>query len=206
MGGGKSRGVRGFHRACCLAASHRGRPDYPSFERAYLLDWIAGMCSLMGLPRPSEERSLLLAQEAEAWITRRVDAAFPGAVAAIRQLHAQGYPLCTASGESSTQLAGYLSCMGVRACFGRLYGPDLIDTFKTSPAYYARLLADAAIPPTAAVIVDDSLDALAWAAEVGACPVYVGAPASAVGAPRWQITSLADLPALLAQLEGTTAQ
>jgi hypothetical protein len=76
------------------------------------------MCAVLHLACPSEERSIRLAHEAEAWITQRVDAASPGAVEAIRLLHARGYTLCTASGESSTQPAGYLSGMGVRSRFG----------------------------------------------------------------------------------------
>lgn len=180
-------------------------PDYPSFERAYLLDWLGDMCRLVGVPCPPEEQGLRLAREAEAWITARVDAAMPGVAETIRLLHAQGYTLHTASGEPSAHLTNYLTRMGVRECFGRLYGPDLIDTFKTGPAYYARLLADVDVAPADAVVVDDSLDALAWAAEVGAHPVRVGAPSSGDGAATCCIPSLTTLPALLAQMEQSTA-
>jgi beta-phosphoglucomutase-like phosphatase (HAD superfamily) len=176
-------------------------PDYPTFERTYLLDWLGDMCLLVGVPCPSPEQCVLLAREAEAWITAQVDAAMPDAVETIRLLHAQGYTLHTASGEPSMHLINYLTGMGVRECFGRLYGPDLIDTFKTSSTYYARLLADASVAPASAVVVDDSPDALAWAADVGAHPVRVGAPASNDGAATCSITSLSDLPALLARIE-----
>jgi HAD superfamily hydrolase (TIGR01509 family) len=175
-------------------------PDYPGFERAYLLDWLGGMCRIVGVGCPPAERCLALAREAEAWITARVDAAMPGAVETIRLLHARGYTLHTASGEPSVHLTNYLSSMDVRACFGRLYGPDLIDTFKAGPAYYARLLADAGIAPAQALVVDDSRQALAWAAEVGACPVHVGPPAPD-GAAGYSIASVRDLPALLPRIE-----
>jgi hypothetical protein len=46
----------------------------------------------------------------------------------IRTLYAAGYRMMTASGEVSLSLDGYLTGMGVRDCFERLYGPDLIDT------------------------------------------------------------------------------
>ena len=61
---------------------------------------------------------------------------------AIRTLPAAGHRLMAASGEDSVSLDGYLEGMGLRACFERLYGPDLIDTHKAGPEYYARLLAD----------------------------------------------------------------
>lgn len=175
--------------------------NYPDFERAYLRDWVEDMCRLVGVPRPRREQGLRLAREAEAWITAQVEAALPGVVQTIRRLHTQGYSLHTASGEPSLHLHNYLTRMGVRACFGQLYGPDVIDPFKTSPAFYERLLADAGVAAADAVVVDDSLDALAWAAEVGAYTVRVGAPAPDGCVMAGCITSLRDLPTLLAQIE-----
>lgn len=175
-------------------------PDYASFERAYQRDWLGGMTALVGVPLPPEEEGLALARHASAWITRRVRAACPGAVAAIHALHARGYPLHTASGESSADLAGYLEGMGVRACFGRLYGPDLLDTFKAGPEFYTRLLADAGVAPADALMVDDSPTALTWAAASGARTVLVGrAPCTAL-APTLRIDRLAELPTHLQAL------
>lgn len=162
------------------------------------------MCELVGVPAPPEEEGLALARRATAWITRRTRAAFPGAAAAIRALHARGYRLHTASGESSADLAGYLDGLGegLRDCFGRLYGPDLIDTFKDGPAYYARLLADAGVAPADALVVDDSPRAVAWAGEVGTRAVLVGrAPPGA--STTACIGGLAELPALVERLAAT---
>jgi hypothetical protein len=61
----------------------------------------------------------------------------------------QGYALHTVSGACSLELAGALEGMGVRHCFGRLYGADLINTFKEGPEYYARLFADVGVQPEA---------------------------------------------------------
>jgi beta-phosphoglucomutase-like phosphatase (HAD superfamily) len=108
----------------------RAASDYASFDRRYQLDWLAGMCEVVGVPTPPEEEGLELAYRATAFITSCVRAAFPGVIDAIRTLHSQGYTLHTASGEPSTDLDGYLTGMGVRDCFGRLYGPDLVNTFK----------------------------------------------------------------------------
>src|SRR5215469_10943699 len=102
----------------------RAASDYRTFDYRYQLDWLHTMCALVNVPLPAEEACYQLALEATATITRRVQAAFPGASEAIRLLNRQGYTLYTASGEPSTDLANYLSGMGVRACFQRLYGPD----------------------------------------------------------------------------------
>src|SRR5205814_5813680 len=104
-----------------------------------------------------------------------VHAAFPGVVTAIRTLRRQGYVLHTASGESSADLDGYLQGMGVRAYFERLYGPDLLNTFKDGPRFYERLFADAGVAPRDALVVDDNASAAGWATQAGAKAILISA-------------------------------
>ena len=171
--------------------------DFVDFYRAYQLSWVGGMCALLDLPAPSEEECLDLAYRVLGWITRRIQAALPGAVEAIRLLYRQGYALHTASGSCSLELAGYLEGLGVRHCFGRLYGADLVNTFKAGPAYYARLFADAGVQPERALVVDDSAEALRWAAGLGARTVLVAASHHPETGTTLRLTSLAELPACL---------
>ena len=175
--------------------------NYRSFDRAYQVEWLRGMCELVGVGTPPEEECLRLARRAVTFITCRVQAAFPGVVDAIRTLHRQGYTLHTASGESSLDLAGYLQAMGVHDCFGRLYGPDLIDTFKEGPEYYERMFADLGIAPADALVVDDSPRAIGWATQVGARAVLVGDSSLPQRGMTLHIGSLIELPALLQQLD-----
>lgn len=173
--------------------------DYQVFDRGYQIDWLGQMCDLVGVPRLPDDEAVPLAHEATICVCRRVRAAFPGAVEAIRELHRRDYPLHTASGESSYDLTGYLEGMEVHDCFGRLYGPDLINTFKNCPAYYECLLADAGVSPDRALIVDDSPKAIAWAASVGARTVLVGQTACPEA--HLIIGSLAELPHRIAEVE-----
>jgi HAD superfamily hydrolase (TIGR01509 family) len=179
------------------SVSALGAADFVGFYRAYQLRWVGGMCELLGLPTPPEEECLDLAFRALSWITRRIHAVLPGAVETIRLLHGQGYALYTASGSCSLELAGSFEGMGVRSCFGRLYGADLINTFKEGPEYYARLFADVGVQPVEALVVDDSAEALEWAAQLGARTVLLSSlPHLQTGAtPR--LGSLAELPAFL---------
>lgn len=179
-----------------LAAS----PDYETFDRTYMLDWLGGMCDIVGVPRPPEEKSIALAHEATDLIIPQIRAAFPGAVDAIRLLHSLGYAMHTASGESSRDLSGYLMGMGVFDCFDRLYGPDLVDVFKAGPEFYERLIADAGVAPADALVVDDSPKALAWAAQVGMHTVLVGDSRVPATGEKLRIGSLAELPAVLERL------
>jgi HAD superfamily hydrolase (TIGR01509 family) len=175
--------------------------DYRSFDRAYQVEWLRDMCELVGVGAPPEEECLRLARGAAAFITRRVQAAFPGVVDTIRTLHRQGYLLHTASGESSLDPVGYLQAMGVHNCFDRLYGPDLIDTFKEGPAYYERMFADLGIASADALVVDDSPRATRWATQVGACAVLVGDSSFPQRGKTLHIGSLIELPALLQRLD-----
>jgi HAD superfamily hydrolase (TIGR01509 family) len=181
--------------------AYRGRTDVDvaAFVRANQLEWLAGMCALVGVPTPPEDECLALAAAAAAFVTPRVDSAFTGAVEAIRRLHAEGYALHTASGEWTPELHGYLSGMGVRECFGRLYGTDLVNTFKEGPAYYTRAFTDAGVAPHEALVVDDTPIAVEWALRAGARAVLVGAPDRAPAGAR-AINALAELPAIIATL------
>jgi HAD superfamily hydrolase (TIGR01509 family) len=173
--------------------------DFVGFYRAYQLRWVGGMCELLGLPTPPEEECLDLAYRALSWITRRIHAALPGAVEAIRLLHRQGYTLHTASGACSLELAGALEGMGVRRCFGRLYGADLINTFKEGSEYYARLFADAGIQPAEALVVDDSAEAIERAARLGARTALISSSPHPQTSVTSYLGSLAELPAFLRQ-------
>ncbi len=181
------------------SASLLAAADFVGFYRAYQLRWVAGMCELLDLPTPPEEECLDLASRALAWITRRIQAALPGAVEAIRLLHRQGYALHTASGACSLELVGALEGMGVRRCFGRLYGADLINTFKEGPEYYARLFADVGVQPVEALVVDDSANATRWAAQLGARTVLIGSSPHPETGTTPRLESLAELPAFLRQ-------
>ncbi|HEX4715512.1 MAG TPA: HAD-IA family hydrolase [Ktedonobacteraceae bacterium] len=174
--------------------------DYSAFERAYWLDWLGGMCQLVGISCPPKEECIDLARQAEAYVIPRVRTACPGASETIRHLHTQGYTLHTASGESSIHLQGYLEGMGVRDCFGQLYGSDLLDTLKERPEYYTRLFANAQLDPTDALVIDDSPRALAWARELGATTVLISAEYKSMDG-MYCIGSLAELPELLQWIE-----
>lgn len=171
--------------------------DFRGFLRSYHRAWVQSMCALVGMPVPPDAECQALASRAIALVSARVRATLPGAVESVRTLHCQGYPLHTASGASSIEITGYLQGMGVRACFGRPYGADLLNAFKEGPDFYRRLFADLGIEPGEVVVVDDSAEAIAWAAHVGARTVLVQASSQAETGPTARIASLADLPAHL---------
>jgi HAD superfamily hydrolase (TIGR01509 family) len=173
-------------------------PDYRSFAYQYELDWLQGMCELVNVPLLEEKECYQLALEATTAIIPRVRAAFPGAADVIRALYERGYTLYTASAEPSYELEGHLAGMQVRDRFQRLYGPDLIDTFKAGPAYYERIFADAGVDPARVLVIDDGPRALAWARQAGARTVLVGAVTEEEAL---AVASLAQVPDVLHQFD-----
>lgn len=174
--------------------------NFASFDYAYQLDWLGGMCELVGVPTPPAEECFQLACRATAFVIPRVRAAFPGVADTIRVLYQQGYTLHTASGEPSSDLNGYLQGMGVRDCFGRLYGPDLIEAFKTGPEYYKRIFADLALTPSDALVVDDTPRALDWAMQVGARTVLISKTLPPEMSAAIHIQSFVELPEIIQRL------
>ena len=85
----------------------------------------------------------------------------------------KNFVICTASGEVSWELKGYLTGMGVLDCFDRLYGPDLINRMKASKSYYQRILDDMHLHPSEVIVLDDSSDYLSWASELGITTIHV---------------------------------
>jgi phosphoglycolate phosphatase-like HAD superfamily hydrolase len=171
--------------------------DYLRFREGLDRDWIVGMGEIVGVDVPEGDECLTLARETSYFVTRRVRSAYLGAVDAIRQLHAAGYPLYTASAEDSYTLEGYLEGMGVRDLFRTLYGPDLVNTAKQVQEYHSRVFEGAGVAPGEAVVVDDSPLAVASAREAGAMGVLVSADGEGAGP---VIPNLAALPDFLASL------
>ena len=94
----------------------------------------------------------------------------------------QGTGFTRPPGPSSLDLDGFLTGMTVRPLFNRLYGPDLVNTWKGGPLFYDRIFTDAGVSPSKALVVDDSARAVEWASEAGAATVLVSTgPPDAAG-------------------------
>jgi phosphoglycolate phosphatase-like HAD superfamily hydrolase len=131
------------------------------------------MCDEVGRPRPPAAQANRIANAAHDYVRRRVDIRAPRIVERLRDLHSRGMKLHVASGDQHGDIVGYLDTMGTRELFDQVYGSDLLNVWKSSPAYYRALLADTATDPGAAVVVDDSERAIGWAAECGLRGVLV---------------------------------
>jgi HAD superfamily hydrolase (TIGR01509 family) len=64
-------------------------------------------------------------------------------------------------------MSSSLERIDARDVFDRVYGSDLVNSWKFGPAYYRAVLADSAVDPRLAAVVDDSPAALSSAASAG---------------------------------------
>ena len=135
--------------------------------------WLYEMCDEVGRPRPPTAQADRIANGAHEYVRRHVDIRAPQIVERLRDLHRRGLKMHIASGDQHEDLVGYLETMGVRQLFDRIYGSDLVNAWKQSPAYYRAILAATQTDPAAAVVIDDSDRAIGWAAECGLRGVLV---------------------------------
>lgn len=157
--------------------------------------WLREMCEHVGVPTPRRADDLVM--EAHAWICERVAAPLPGAIAGVRALHDAGYRLFTSTGQPSWEIAGYLRALGVRDLFDeRTYGTDLVDRWKTSSAFYARILQDAGVSAADAITVDDVPRCTGFARRAGLRTLLLGRPAGgdADAVPSWDALVARLLP------------
>jgi len=181
-----------------LESVERSR-NFVNFYWTHQLNWIKGLCERKGMCVPEPAECIDLAYRATTWISRHIQAALPGATQTIRFLHSHGYTMHIASGSCSIEVAGYLEGMGVRHCFGHLYGADLINVFKEGPQYYVSLFKDVGVRPRDSLVVDDSAEAINWAMQVGARTVRVSTSLCLKKDLMSCIKSLNELPAYLQQ-------
>jgi HAD superfamily hydrolase (TIGR01509 family) len=153
--------------------------------------WVREMCERVGVAVPKDAASLV--GSIHAYVCERVAAAYPGAVDAVRTLHARGHAMYTSTGQPSYEISGYLRALGIRDLFTKTYGTDLVDRWKNNSAYYSRILADAGISGADAVVVDDTERMLEYARRAGIARTVLIAPAG-TASDHEVITSLAELP------------
>ena len=130
--------------------------------------WFLDMCDAVGFPRPAEREADRIAAETVAYVKEHLDIHAPEkGLQALRALKRRGLVLHMASGDSHDDLVTFLERIGARDLFDRVYGSDLVRTWKFGPEYYRAVLADSGVDARHAAVVDDQPNALAWARECG---------------------------------------
>jgi phosphoglycolate phosphatase-like HAD superfamily hydrolase len=130
-------------------------------------EWLWDMCDEADVARPAQQDADRIARDALRYVRGHLSIEVPRVVDELRALRTRGLTLHVASGDAHDDLVQYLETIGARDVFDRVYGADLVNTWKLGPAYYRAVLADCGADPRSAFVIDDSRDAIAWAAECG---------------------------------------
>ena len=149
------------------AAAAGGPADIRGFFAKDARRWLLDMCDGVGIERPSDGVADTIAAETVDYVKARLNIPVPRALDALRALRARGVVLHMASADAHDDLVEFLVRIGGRDLFDRVYGSDLVNTWKFGPDYYRAVLADSGVDPSGAAVVDDSPQALAWARECG---------------------------------------
>jgi HAD superfamily hydrolase (TIGR01509 family) len=149
------------------AQSARGPADIRGFFAKDARLWFLEMCDDVGITRPPADVADVIAADTVAYVKAHLDIPVPRALETLRALRGRGVVLHVASADSHDDLVEFLERIGTRDLFDRIYGSDLVNTWKFGPAYYRAVLADSGVDPGRAAVVDDSVDALSWARECG---------------------------------------
>ena len=135
--------------------------------------WLYDMCEMVRVPRPPEKDAVRIANDTLRYVRERVGIQVPGIVDRLRAFRDRGLTLHVASGDAHDDLQEYLTTIGARDLFDRVYGSDLINVWKSSADYYRAILADTGVYPASAIVIDDSERAIGWARECGLRGVLV---------------------------------
>jgi len=147
--------------------------EYNSYYNSFINRWIKGMFEYVGIDPPDKNLGREIYFEVIDWITPNVKASFAGVYEAIKTLHSQGFKIYTASAQHSSELKGYLRGMRVKEYFTNFYGPDLINTHKTSDIFYEKMFFDINLDPRRAIILDDNPRCLEYAKKLNANVIQV---------------------------------
>ena len=146
----------------------RGPADIRGFFAKDARLWFLDMCDAAGFARPPDEEAERIAAETVDYVKAHLEIRPPQkGLLALRALKRRGLVLHMASGDSHDDLVKFLERIGARDLFDRVYGSDLVNTWKFGPEYYRAILRDSGVDADRAAVIDDSPKALSWARQSG---------------------------------------
>jgi pyrophosphatase PpaX len=136
----------------------------------------------------------------------RMTRAYPGAVEAVRALHAAGHPLAVVTSKLAAGARRSLAFIGIEECFAAVVGIDATERHKPEPEPVWHALERLGSPPRSrTVFVGDSVhDMRAGNAAGVSTAAALWGPSTrdqlAPGTPTWWMHDFRDLPPIVAEL------
>ena len=150
------------------AMAKPGPADIRGFFAKDACLWFLDMCDIVGIQRPEDAEAERIAADTVSYVKAHLEIHPPQkGLLALRALQRRGLVLHMASGDSHDDLVAFLERIGAPDLFDRVYGSDLVNTWKFGPEYYRAVLTDSGVDADRAAVVDDSPNAISWARECG---------------------------------------
>jgi HAD superfamily hydrolase (TIGR01509 family) len=129
--------------------------DHQSFYNDFKKNMVLGMFKEVGKIPPRNINIEEVFNSAREYVIPKVRSAIPGIIKSVKELSKRGFILFTAAGVVSIEMKMYLEGMGIIKYFKGIYGPGIINTWKSGPDYYGAIFNHSGVEPSKAIIIDD---------------------------------------------------
>ena len=141
--------------------------DYQSFYNNFKKNMVLGMFKEAGRIPPRNINIEEIFNSAREYVIPKVRSAILGVIESVKELYKREFILYTAAGVVSIEMKMYLEGMGIIKYFRGIYGPAILNTWKSGPDYYKAIFNHSGVDPTKSIVIDDQPRFLDKALEAG---------------------------------------
>ncbi|MFX1497103.1 MAG: HAD hydrolase-like protein [Promethearchaeota archaeon] len=129
--------------------------DYITFYTNFKSEWVTKMFEEAKRSVPPKEEHERIYDTTIEYVWPKVHSAIPGIIESIKMLYLKGFVLYTSTGLASREIKIVLEEMGVKHFFSGFFGPDLINTRKTSSNFFEAIFNDIKLESKKAIVIED---------------------------------------------------
>ena len=129
--------------------------DYITYYKKFKSEWVMKMFEEVGRSAPPKVEHERIFDTTIEFVWPKVHSAIPGITESIKMLYSKGFVLYTSTGLVSREIKMVLEGMGIKHFFSGFYGPDLINTWKSSSNFYQAIFDDIKLESKKAIVIED---------------------------------------------------
>jgi FMN phosphatase YigB (HAD superfamily) len=129
--------------------------DYITFYTNFKSDWVIKMFEEAGRSLPPKVEHEKIFDTTVEYVWPKVQSAIPGIIESIKILYSKGFVLYTSTGLPSREIRMVLEGMGIKQFFSGFYGPDLINTRKSSSNFFEAIFNDIKMDSEKTIVIED---------------------------------------------------
>ncbi|MFX1378557.1 MAG: HAD hydrolase-like protein [Promethearchaeota archaeon] len=142
--------------------------DYLTFYKNFKSEWVIKMFEEAGRSVPPKAEHERIFDTTVEYVWPKVHSAIPGIIESIKMLYSKGFTLYTSTGLPSREIKMVLEGMGIKHFFSGFYGPDLINTWKSSSNFFEAISKDIKLESKKTIVIEDQPSFIENALKTGA--------------------------------------